>query len=87
MDADARAVFRPQDAAIVDTAGTAAGTAPVMGMVSWREFLGASVRYGVRAGTSDIVVDCPFHAGDTLYGVGTAVTVAIATQSVRWLSD
>jgi iron(III) transport system ATP-binding protein len=91
VDARARAVFRPQDAAIVNTAGTPAGTAPVtaqvMGTVSWREFLGASVRYGVRAGTSDIVVDRPFHAGDTLYGVGTAVTVAIATQSVRWLSD
>jgi len=55
--------------------------------VTYREFLGASVRYGVRAGSADIAVDCPFHAGDTLHEVGTAVTIAIATPSVRFLSD
>ena len=57
------------------------------GTVSYREFLGSSVRYGVRAGTADIAVDCPFHAGDTLYEVGATVTVAIATHAVRWLSE
>ena len=73
-------VFRPQDATIT-AAGAAAqhDTAQVTGMVSYREFLGSSVRYGVRAGAADIAVDCPFHAGDTLYEVGTTVTVAIAT--------
>jgi iron(III) transport system ATP-binding protein len=58
-----------------------------VGTVSYREFLGASVRYGVRAGAADIAVDCPFRAGDTLHEVGAAVTIAIATQSVRFLSD
>ena len=51
------------------------------------EFLGASVRYGVRAGTAEFAVDCPFHAGDTLYDVGATVTLAIPTRSVRFLSD
>jgi iron(III) transport system ATP-binding protein len=41
----------------------------------------------VRSGAADIAVDCPFHAGDTLHEVGAAVTIAIATQSVRFLSD
>ena len=83
-----RAVFRPQDATIVGAGAPAKpGTVQVTGLVSYREFLGASVRYGVRAGAADIAVDCPFHAGDTLHDVGVMVTVAIATASVRWLSD
>ena len=85
---NAKMVFRPQDATI--TAADAAsrpGTAQVTGMVSYREFLGSSVRYGVRAGAADIAVDCPFHAGDTLLEVGTTATVAIATHAVRFLSD
>jgi iron(III) transport system ATP-binding protein len=87
VPAGARMMFRPQDVTII-ASGEAAkpGTAPVTGMVSFREFLGSSVRYGVRAGTTDIAVDCPFHAGDTLYEVGAAATVAIAMHSVRWLS-
>jgi iron(III) transport system ATP-binding protein len=81
-------VFRPQDATIL-AAGAAAtpGTARATGIVSYREFLGSSVRYGVRSGAADIAVDCPFHAGDTLHDVGAAVSIAIATHSVRWLSD
>jgi iron(III) transport system ATP-binding protein len=87
VPAGARMMFRPQDVTII-ASGEAAkpGTAPVAGMVSFREFLGSSVRYGVRAGATDIAVDCPFHAGDTLYEVGAAATVAIAMHSVRWLS-
>ena len=80
-------VFRPQDATIMAADEAARpGTARVTGTVSYREFLGSSVRYGVRAGTADIAVDRPFHAGDTLYEVGTTATVAIATSAMRWLS-
>ena len=84
----ARMVFRPQDCAIVG-AGQSAGPDRTIadGTVTYREFLGASVRYGVRAGSADIAVDCPFHAGDALHEVGTAVAVAIATRSVRFHSD
>jgi iron(III) transport system ATP-binding protein len=84
----AKMVFRPQDATIMAAGEPArSGTAQVTGTVSYREFLGSSVRYGVRAGAADIAVDCPFHAGDTLREVGTTATVAIATHAVRWLSD
>jgi iron(III) transport system ATP-binding protein len=87
VPAGARMMFRPQDVAII-TPGAAAtpGMPQVTGTLSYREFLGAGVRYGLRIGTSDIAVDCPFHAGDTLYEVGATVTVAIATHSVRWLT-
>ena len=84
----AKMVFRPQDAAIMGAAESERpGTARSIGTVSYREFLGASVRYGVRVGTADIAVDCPFHAGDKLHDVGATVAVAITTQSVRFLSD
>jgi iron(III) transport system ATP-binding protein len=84
----ARLMFRPQDATIV-AAGDAArpGTAQVTGTLSYREFLGAGVRYGVRAGSAEITVDTPFHAGDTLYDVGAAATVVISGRSVRWLTE
>ena len=77
-------VFRPQDATIM-AAGepTRPGTAQVTGDVSYREFLGSSVRYGVRAGAADIAVDCPFHAGDAPHEVGTTATITIATHTVR----
>ena len=81
-------LFRPQDATIMATSETGRpGTARSIGPVSYREFLGSSVRYGVRAGTADIAIDCPFHAGDELYEVGATVAVAITTQSARFLAD
>jgi iron(III) transport system ATP-binding protein len=84
----ARMAFRPQDCMIVGTnESTGSDRTAAVGTVSYREFLGASVRYGVRSGAADIAVDCPFHAGDTLHEVGAAVTIAIATSSVRFLSD
>jgi iron(III) transport system ATP-binding protein len=84
----AKMLFRPQDATIMGANETGRpGTSKNVGPVSYREFLGSSVRYGVRAGTADIAVDCPFHAGDELYEVGATVAVAITIQSVRFLSD
>jgi iron(III) transport system ATP-binding protein len=84
----ARMVFRPQDCTIVlPGENTRPDQITATGTVTYREFLGASVRYGVRTGTTEIAVDCPFHAGDTLHEVGTPVTVAIAAPSVRFLSD
>lgn len=84
----ARMVFRPQDCSIVSASESVGpNTTTAAGTVTYREFLGASVRYGVRAGSADIAVDCPFHAGDTLHEIGTAVTIAIANPSVRFLSD
>jgi iron(III) transport system ATP-binding protein len=88
IPAGAQMVFRPQDATITaDGAPSGPYQAQVNGVVAYREFLGASVRYGVRAGAASMAVDSPFHAGDMLHEVGASVTVAVAIGSVRWLSD
>ena len=75
----ARMVFRPQDVAITE------GGTGVPGRVSFREFLGASVRYGVSVGATEIAVDAPFRAGDKLYDLDQPVTLTIAPRSIRWL--
>jgi iron(III) transport system ATP-binding protein len=75
----ARMVFRPQDVAITES-----GTG-VPGRVSFREFLGSSVRYGVRVGSTEIAVDAPFRAGDKLFDLEQPVTLSIAPRSIRWL--
>ncbi|MBN9040792.1 MAG: ABC transporter ATP-binding protein [Rhizobiales bacterium 62-47] len=88
IPANARLVFRPQDVALV-AAGEPPGAdaAQISGTVAYREFLGAMIRYGVRIGASDVIVDTPFHAGDRLHDVGTEVTLAISIRSARWLAD
>jgi iron(III) transport system ATP-binding protein len=80
----ARMVFRPQDVTL--TASAAHNTAAqIPGKIAYREFLGASVRYGVRIGATEVLVDAPFRAGDALYDLGQPVSVSIATSSIRWL--
>jgi iron(III) transport system ATP-binding protein len=83
LPAGARMVFRPQDARI---GTTEPGTAALTGTISNREFLGSTVRYGVRVGEAEIAVDTPFHAGDRLHESGVAVTVSVPAQSLLWLS-
>ena len=73
-------VFRPQDARI-----RAGGDSPLAGTIAHREFLGSTVRYGVRIGAAEIAVDTPFHAGDRLYTHGDPVSVAIAPGAIIWL--
>ena len=77
-------VFRPQDVALL--ADAPIPNAGISGVISYREFLGASVRYGVRLGSAEILADMPFRAGDALYALGQPVTVSIATGSIRWLA-
>jgi iron(III) transport system ATP-binding protein len=76
-------VFRPQDASL--HAKDEPGTIP--GAIVNREFLGSSVRYGVRVGAKEILVDIPFHSGSTLHEIGDAVAVKIAPSSVLWLAS
>ena len=81
----ARMVFRPQDVTL--TASAAHNTAAqIPGKIAYREFLGASVRYGVCIGATEVLVDAPFRVGDALYDLGQPVSVSIATSSIRWLS-
>jgi iron(III) transport system ATP-binding protein len=84
VPAGARMMFRPQDTRIVATAESGSS---VTGTITFREFLGANVRYGIRAGAVDLLVDAPFHSGDALHAIDKPVTVAISMPSVRWLAS
>ena len=76
----AKLVFRPQDARIGPPAD---GALP--GSVAHSEFLGPTIRYGVRVGPAEVLVDAPFRAGDPVHMVGAAVGVRIAPGSALWL--
>ena len=58
VPAGKRLVFRPQHATLSSVDG-----APLHGPVTHREFLGATVRYSVRVGSSEILVEAPFQSG------------------------
>lgn len=74
----AKVVFRPQNAVLGLPAGTAAdGLTRLHGRIIHFEFLGASVRYGVRIGTNDVLVDVPHRAGVRPFQAGDAVAVDI----------
>ena len=82
IPAGARMVFRPQDARIGPD--EAAMTA-VPGTITHREFLGSTVRYGIRVGGAEIAVDTPFHSGAPLHESGASVTVGVPSRSLLWL--
>jgi len=78
----AQLVFRPQDVSLVEDASA---DAVLQGRVVDREFLGASVRYGVRVGASEVTVDVPFRAGDTPRESGAEVRLALRPQAALLL--
>jgi iron(III) transport system ATP-binding protein len=84
VPANAKLVFRPQDASIGPRAG---GGTSVPGMIAHREFLGSVARYGVRIGDAEIIVDAPFRSGDELHEPGQPITVRISLESALWLSS
>jgi iron(III) transport system ATP-binding protein len=75
-----RLVFRPQHASLAPAAGAA-----MSGPVTNREFLGATVRYAIRIGASEILVDVPFQSGAELRHVGEIVGVALPTERMLYL--
>jgi len=80
VPAGQKLVFRPQHAALAPVAG-----ATMSGPVTHREFLGATVRYGVRVGASEVLVDSPFQSGGELHGVGDTVGVMLPEQRRLYL--
>ncbi len=54
--------------------------------VTEREFLGEFVRYNVRAGTVDLVVDQPHYMGEAGFAPGAAVRVGINPAQARLLA-
>jgi iron(III) transport system ATP-binding protein len=81
VPAGAKLVFRPQHATL---APANAGT--LRGPVTQREFLGATVRYGVRVGAAEILVDAAFQSGSELRAVGDAVGVDLPPQRALYLA-
>ena len=80
VPAGKRLVFRPQHAALSSVDG-----ATLRGPVTHREFLGATVRYGVRIGGSEILVEAPFQSGGELRTVGDMVGVALPPERMLYL--
>ncbi len=80
VPAGQRLVFRPQHASLAPAAGAA-----MSGPVSHREFLGATVRYGVRIGDHEILVDAPFQSGAELRAIGETVGVALPPERMLYL--
>ncbi|CAM5198084.1 ABC transporter ATP-binding protein [Bosea thiooxidans] len=77
-------VFRPQHASLT-RAGAVAEAGQLQGAISHREFLGASMRYGVRIGGSELSVDLPFQSGAALFEAGDAVTLGVPPSALLWL--
>ena len=77
---NANLVFRPQHATLQPT-----GMPGLAGTVVHREFLGASVRYGVTIAGSEILVEAPFASAGGLLEVGAPVAVAIDIDRAQLL--
>ena len=79
LPAGAKLVFRPQHAVLAD-----AGI--FRGPVTQREFLGATVRYGVRVGDTEILVDVPFQSGQDLHDIGKLGGVDLPIERALFLA-
>jgi iron(III) transport system ATP-binding protein len=87
VSAGAKLMFRPQNAAIAaDSAPPVAGCARLAGIVSEREFLGSTVRYAIRVGTGEVLVDVAHQAGEPLLEAGRAVSLDLAHGKARYLT-
>ncbi|MCA0300789.1 MAG: ABC transporter ATP-binding protein [Proteobacteria bacterium] len=80
VPAGARLVFRPQHAALTPDGA-------LRGPITHREFLGATVRYGVDVGGTEILVDAPFQSTGDLHDAGTTVGVALAPERALYLAE
>ena len=80
------AMFRPQDLEIVKAgAPRAAAGAVLLGSVCHREFLGGLIRYAVRVGTREILVEDSHHAGGQVFQIGEDVALHLDVDQVQVL--
>jgi iron(III) transport system ATP-binding protein len=68
-------------------ASTDAGRTWIDGTVNAREFLGEFVRYSVKTGAAELVVDQPHYMGEAGFTPGAAVRVGINPAQVKLLPD
>jgi iron(III) transport system ATP-binding protein len=81
LPAGAKAVFRPQDARIGPPVDGG-----LVGTIIHREFLGSVARYCVRIGSTNIVVETPYHLGNHMLETGAAIGVTISLDAIRWVA-
>jgi iron(III) transport system ATP-binding protein len=82
----ARLVFRPQNASLHAPGSAPVGGAAMAGTVLHREFLGGTVRYGVRINEVVVGVDVPFQSGQALFEPGTEVVLALDARQALLLT-
>jgi len=87
VPAGAKLVFRPQHAALTGPAALTGDGLALPCVVVHREFLGASTRYGVLVGETEVAVDMPFQSGRDLHDIGAQATVTLSPHALIWLSD
>ncbi len=81
-----RLLFRPQSVALLPSGTPAAsGDAHFLASVTHREFLGATLRYGLALGNQEVLIDVPFRSGDVLYEIGAKVSAVVPHQALLWL--
>ncbi len=59
--------------------------AGLQGQIEHMEFLGASLRYGVRVSDRIISVDAPFEPGQRVYAAGERVGLTLPLEKAIWL--
>ncbi len=83
----AKLVFRPQNARLTAPgASVATGRLRLPGEVVHREFLGATIRYGVKVDQVECLVDVPHQGGEAAFAVGARAAVDIDRARVLWLA-
>lgn len=84
VPAGASLVFRPQYASL---GKVGVEEVPLSGTIKRREFLGATIRYGVAIGETTVLIDRPFDSGDSLLELGTETTLGLNPNSALWLAE
>jgi iron(III) transport system ATP-binding protein len=80
-------MFRPQNLQVLDPdTPEQPGCVRLQGEITYREFLGANVRYTVRVGCQDVQVDAAHQGGEPQREVGSHVTLDLAIDKTRFLS-
>jgi iron(III) transport system ATP-binding protein len=86
VPAGARLMFRPQDVALLPAGTEAPGRRLLEGEIVHREFLGASIRYGVRVAGAEVLVDAPHTGGEGHLPVGGRAALALDAARVKLLA-
>jgi len=80
----AKLVFRPQHASL---GKSGAGDVSLPGIIAHSEFLGSTLRYGVKIGAAEVSIDTPFHSGEALHEPGSPVEIGLSLRSALWLAS